>query len=99
MAGMSRARFALRFRAIAGDTPADYPASWRIMTAQRLLKRGLLLKHVANDVGYGSAGALTRALVRKLGFSPTERPKRQQEVPHKPRDETHGSVNETHGAP
>lgn len=72
LAGMSRARFAVRFRDITGETPADYLASWRVMTAQGLLKRGRQLKHVADDVGYGSASALTRAFVRKLGCSPTE---------------------------
>lgn len=72
LAGMSRARFAVRFREITGETPSDYLVSWRVITAQRLLKRGLLLKHVAYDVGYGSASALTRAFVRKLGITPTE---------------------------
>lgn len=72
LAGMSRARFAVRFRTVTGETPADYLASWRVMTAQGLLKKGRQLKHVADDVGYGSASALTRAFVRKLGCSPTE---------------------------
>jgi len=72
LAGMSRARFAARFREVTGETPADYLASWRVMTAQGLLKKGRQLKHVADDVGYGSASALTRAFVRKLGCSPTE---------------------------
>jgi len=72
LAGMSRARFAVRFREVTGETPADYLSSWRIMTAQRLLKRGQQLKTVAYDVGYGSASALARAFVRKLGHSPTE---------------------------
>lgn len=97
VAGMSRARFAVRFREITGDTPAEYLASWRIMTAQRLLKQGLQLKHVADDVGYGSASALARAFVRKLGFSPTEWLKQQQEVPLDQKHGTHGSLNETPG--
>ncbi|MGB4360279.1 MAG: AraC family transcriptional regulator [Rhodoferax sp.] len=71
LAGMSRARFAVRFKEVTGETPADYLASWRVMTAQALLKKGRLLKHVADDVGYGSASALTRAFVRKLGCSPS----------------------------
>lgn len=71
LAGMSRARFAVRFKEVTGVTPANYLASWRVMTAQGLLKKGRLLKHVADDVGYGSASALTRAFVRKLGCSPT----------------------------
>jgi AraC-like DNA-binding protein len=69
------------------------------MTAQRLLKRGLQLKHVAYDVGYGSASALTRAFVRKLGCSPTEWIKGQQEGPHDPKHETQGSSNETRDPP
>jgi len=80
LAGMSRARFAVRFRAVTGETPADYLASWRVMTAQGLLKKGLQLKHVADDVGYGSASALTRAFIRKLGCSPTEWLKGEQET-------------------
>lgn len=80
LAGMSRARFAVRFKEVTGVTPADYLASWRVMTAQGLLKKGRLLKHVADDVGYGSASALTRAFVRKLGCSPTAWLKAEQSV-------------------
>ncbi|MDD2919525.1 AraC family transcriptional regulator [Rhodoferax sp.] len=72
LAGMSRARFVVRFRTITGETPANYMATWRVMAAQRLLKQGLQLKHVADNVGYGSANALTRAFIRKLGCSPTQ---------------------------
>jgi AraC-like DNA-binding protein len=80
-AGMSRARFAVRFREITGETAADYLATWRVMTAQRLLKQGRQLNHVACDVGYGSASALTRVFIRKLGYSPTEWLNEQQNVP------------------
>ncbi|OHC72906.1 MAG: AraC family transcriptional regulator [Rhodoferax sp. RIFCSPLOWO2_12_FULL_60_11] len=80
LAGMSRARFAVRFRAVTGETPVDYLASWRVMMAQGLLKKGLQLKHVAGDVGYGSASALTRAFIRKLGCSPTEWLRGEQEA-------------------
>ncbi|TAM85107.1 AraC family transcriptional regulator [bacterium] len=72
LAGMSRARFAVQFREITGETPVDYLASWRLMSAQTLLKRGVPIKHIAGDVGYGSASALTRAFVRKFGCSPRE---------------------------
>ena len=71
LAGMSRARFALHFREITGDTPADYLASWRMILAQGLLRAGRPLKHVAHEVGYGSASALTRAFIRKIGHPPT----------------------------
>lgn len=71
LAGMSRARFAVHFRKVTGETPADYLASWRITLAQALLRAGRPLKHVALDVGYGSASALTRAFIRKIGQPPT----------------------------
>lgn len=71
LAGMSRARFAVHFREVVGDTPGDYLASWRINLAQGMLRAGRPLKHVALDVGYGSASALTRAFIRKIGKAPT----------------------------
>ena len=71
LAGMSRARFAVRFREVVGDTPADYLATWRVTLAQGLLRAGRPLKHVALDVGYGSASAFTRAFIRKTGEAPT----------------------------
>lgn len=80
LAGMSRARFAVRFREVTGDTPADYLAAWRVMTAQRLLTRGAPVKQVAEDVGYGSASALSRAFVRRLGIAPGQW-LRQQALP------------------
>lgn len=70
-AGMSRARFAVHFKAVTGDTPVDYLTSWRITLAQGMLRVGRPLKHVAVEVGYGSASALTRAFVRKIGQPPT----------------------------
>jgi AraC-like DNA-binding protein len=71
-AGMSRARFAVRFLQIVGVTPFDYLADWRIGVAQTLLKRGQPLKIVAPSVGYSSSTALTRVFSRRLGLSPTE---------------------------
>lgn len=71
LAGMSRARFAVHFRKVIGDTPADYLATWRVTLAQGLLRAGRPLKHVALDVGYGSASAFTRAFIRKTGEAPT----------------------------
>jgi AraC-like DNA-binding protein len=69
-AGMSRARFALLFRQVTGDTPADYVSSWRITSAQRLLRSGRSLKQVVDEVGYTSASAFTRAFTRKVGQPP-----------------------------
>ena len=71
-AGMSRARFAVHFKSLTGTTPAHYVASWRLMLAQKLMKKGLGLKHIAIDVGYGSSSALARAFSRNLGLTPMQ---------------------------
>jgi AraC-like DNA-binding protein len=72
VAGMSRARFAARFRDVVGMTAFDYLADWRIGLAQTLLKRGKPLKIVAPSVGYASSTALTRVFTQRIGLSPTQ---------------------------
>jgi AraC-like DNA-binding protein len=69
-AGMSRSSFAATFKQTLGVTPGEYLASFRLSLAQNLLRRGLPLKHVAQDVGYGSAAALSRAFKAGIGSSP-----------------------------
>lgn len=69
-AGMSRARFAARFRDVMGVTPFDYLADWRIGVAQTLLRKGEPLKTVAPAVGYTHPTALTRVFVKRIGVSP-----------------------------
>lgn len=71
LAGMSRARFAVHFREVTGETPASYLSSWRIGVAQSLLRAGRPLKHVSIEVGYGSPAALARAFVRTVGETPS----------------------------
>ncbi len=71
-AGMSRARFAAHFKAQTGTTPANYLASWRLMLAQKLMKKGLALKLIAAEVGYGSSSALARAFARAFDCSPLQ---------------------------
>jgi AraC-like DNA-binding protein len=70
--GMSRARFAAHFAAVVGQPPAEYLASWRVSLAQKLLAQGRPLKSIADEVGYGSPSALTRAFSRQLGLTPSE---------------------------
>lgn len=71
-AGLSRARFAARFREVTGQTPADYLAAWRITVGQDLLKSGRAPKQVAVECGYGSPSAFTRAFMRRVGVPPSE---------------------------
>lgn len=70
LAGMSRARFTARFRSVTGTTPAAHLAAWRVMAAQRLLRSGRSLQHVAHEVGYGSPSALIRSFRRQVGETP-----------------------------
>ncbi|MDM5179232.1 AraC family transcriptional regulator [Massilia sp. DJPM01] len=70
-AGMSRARFAHHFQRVVGAPPGDYLNQWRISVAQSLLLRGKSLGLIADEVGYGSATALTRAFTGRVGLSPT----------------------------
>ncbi len=71
LAGMSRARFAARFRDAVCATPGEHLAACRIARAQQLLREGARLKTVAETVGYASASALTRAFTRIVGTAPT----------------------------
>jgi len=72
IAGMSRARFAARFRDIVGLTPGAYLAEWRLGVSQSLLRQGKPVQLVSDLVGYASASALSRAFRSKVGVSPTE---------------------------
>lgn len=68
-AGMSRSAFAARFKAVVGDTPADYLALWRLTLAQSHLKSGRSLKSIAHELGYANPSALSRVFAQKLGVS------------------------------
>lgn len=69
-AGMSRAAFYQRFVELVGQPPAAYVTQWRIGLAQRLLAQGMGLTDVAEQVGYSSAAALSKAFKRVVGSSP-----------------------------
>ncbi|WP_126455724.1 AraC family transcriptional regulator [Sulfuriflexus mobilis] len=72
VAGMSRSRFAIKFRDTVGATPGSYLTEWRMGVAQSLLRRGKSVQLVADEVGYASASALSRAFVTQVGVSPTD---------------------------
>ncbi len=71
LAGMSRARFAAHFMAVVGTPPAEYLAQWRVSLAQGMLAQGRALKTIADEVGYGSTKALSRAFSQHVGCTPT----------------------------
>jgi AraC-like DNA-binding protein len=69
---MSRARFAERFHDVVGMTPGAYLSDWRLGLAKSMLLKGASVQTIANDVGYGSASALSRVFSSRCGMSPTE---------------------------
>ncbi|OHC62591.1 MAG: hypothetical protein A3H93_17640 [Rhodocyclales bacterium RIFCSPLOWO2_02_FULL_63_24] len=68
---LSRNGFAQEFRNVVGITPADFLTRVRMALAQRLLRKGRAVALVAEDVGYGSQPAFSRAFVRETGASPS----------------------------
>lgn len=85
--GMSRARFAVKFRETVGVTPLDYLTDWRISVAQNLLARGKPLKVVAPEVGYANPTALTRVFCKRLGTPPMKWLARTKEANQRNRPE------------
>jgi AraC-like DNA-binding protein len=71
-AGMSRSAFAARFKDVVGATPADYLADWRITIAKSLLTNGRSVKHIADELGYANASALSRVFAQRVGQSPRD---------------------------
>jgi AraC-like DNA-binding protein len=72
VAGMSRSVFANGFRDTIGVTPGSYLQGWRVSLAQKALLQGKSLKLIAQDVGYGSEAALSRAFKAQSGKSPRQ---------------------------
>ncbi|HHA2706765.1 TPA: cupin domain-containing protein [Stenotrophomonas maltophilia] len=72
VAGMSRSVFAASFREAMGTTPGQYLQGWRVGLAQQALRQGRPLKRIADEVGYGSKAALSRAFKAHTGQSPRE---------------------------
>jgi AraC-like DNA-binding protein len=70
IAGMSRTRFAERFRTKVGRTPIDYLTAWRMALARQLLSDGKPVKTVASQVGYDSPAAFSRVFNRITGHPP-----------------------------
>ena len=71
--GMSRSRFAERFRSLVGMSPMAYLAEWRLQKALALLDDSRCsVQQVAVRTGYQSPAAFTRAFAGKFGLPPTE---------------------------
>jgi AraC-like DNA-binding protein len=71
--GISRAALARRFTELVGEPPMSFLTGWRLTLAADLLREpGATIGSVAEQVGYGSAFALSTAFKRVRGVSPKE---------------------------
>ncbi|WP_116081859.1 AraC family transcriptional regulator [Tropicimonas sp. IMCC34011] len=71
IAGMSRSRFAQRFRTVCGSAPIEYLTQWRMMLAcDRLLSGDETISQVAVSLGYESDAAFSTAFRRLVGKAP-----------------------------
>lgn len=72
-AGMSRSRFAERFRALLGAAPMAYLGEWRLQKALAMLDdTRASVQTIAVEAGYQSPAAFTRAFAGRFGVPPTE---------------------------
>jgi AraC-like DNA-binding protein len=77
-AGTSRSVLAERFQALVGSPPMQYLTQWRMLLASNLLSRGNLpLARVAEQVGYRTDTAFSRAFRREFGAPPAAWRRRQ----------------------
>lgn len=70
-AGMSRSKFALRFKAVAGTSPIGYLTRWRMLLACDRLRTGNEpVSLIATSLGYESEAAFSTAFKRVMGCPP-----------------------------
>jgi AraC-like DNA-binding protein len=71
VAGSSRSVLAERFQHLVGAAPMQYLTQWRMLLAANLLCRSNApLAHIAEDVGYQTDTAFSRAFRREFGAAP-----------------------------
>ena len=71
VAGMSRSAFSARFKERIGEAPLEYLTRWRMFRAGILLRQtDRPLADIAQQVGYESDAALSKAFHRVVGVAP-----------------------------
>lgn len=69
--GMSRSGFSARFSELVGDSVKSYLTQWRMqVTRKRLQQENVAISQLADELGYGSEAAFSRAFKRIYGHSP-----------------------------
>jgi AraC-like DNA-binding protein len=70
-AGSSRSALAQRFQQLVGTSPIQYLTQWRMVLAGNLLRQGQgSLTHIAQELGYQTDTAFSRAFRREYGMPP-----------------------------
>jgi len=70
---MSRSAFVERFTTLTGMPPIRYLTIWRLQAARRSLRdTRKSIEQLAQEVGYGSGEAFSRAFKREFGLSPAQ---------------------------
>jgi len=71
--GVSRTRFAERFRHFLGEPPMAYLARWRLkLAAEMLVSSDSNVGEIAAEVGYASEAAFNRVFKREFGCPPAQ---------------------------
>jgi AraC-like DNA-binding protein len=71
--GVSRTRFAERFRHFLGDSPMAYLGQWRLKLGAEILRSTEeSVAEIAAEVGYGSEAAFNRAFKREFDCPPAQ---------------------------
>lgn len=84
--GLSRTRFAERFRHFLGEPPMAYLARWRVKLGAEILQSTEdSVAEVAATVGYGSEAAFNRAFKRELKCPPAQFRRQRLAPPARPR--------------
>ncbi|OUL77938.1 AraC family transcriptional regulator [Paraburkholderia hospita] len=90
--GLSRSALGQRFTDLLGRPPMQYLARWRMqIAAQELLIRSKSLASIAEQIGYESEAAFSRAFRREFGMPPASWRKNQRKVD--------GAAESGHAAP
>jgi AraC-like DNA-binding protein len=70
VAGMSKAVFHRRFKAVTSLSPVQFIKAMRLNNAAALIVGGMTVGEAANQVGYGSASQFSREFSRQYGTPP-----------------------------
>lgn len=88
--GLSRTRFAERFRHFLGESPMAYLAQWRLKLGAEILQSTEdSVAEVALAVGYGSEAAFNRAFKRAFDCPPAQFRRQRHAAPALPSQESH----------